>query len=158
MMLELGVDGLHFHDLRHTGNVLAAASGVSTRDLMTRMGHDSMTAALIYQHASTQADQAIAASMDARFEALQADAGRESQKPAERESSKRSRQSQWARMARGASGEQSRGGQDWNSDLLTWRNFPERVTRIELALSAWEADVLPLNYTRAPPRLAGRAI
>jgi hypothetical protein len=25
----------------------------------------------------------------------------------------------------------------------------ERVTRIELALSAWEADVLPLNYTRA---------
>jgi hypothetical protein len=26
---------------------------------------------------------------------------------------------------------------------------PERVTRIELALSAWEADVLPLNYTRA---------
>jgi hypothetical protein len=27
----------------------------------------------------------------------------------------------------------------------------ERVTRIELALSAWEADVLPLNYTRARP-------
>ena len=26
----------------------------------------------------------------------------------------------------------------------------ERVTRIELALSAWEADVLPLNYTREP--------
>jgi hypothetical protein len=26
----------------------------------------------------------------------------------------------------------------------------ERVTRIELALSAWEADVLPLNYTRVP--------
>ncbi len=26
--------------------------------------------------------------------------------------------------------------------------FVERVTRIELALSAWEADVLPLNYTR----------
>ena len=25
----------------------------------------------------------------------------------------------------------------------------ERVTRIELAFSAWEADVLPLNYTRA---------
>ena len=27
----------------------------------------------------------------------------------------------------------------------------ERVTRIELALSAWEADVLPLNYTRERP-------
>ena len=24
----------------------------------------------------------------------------------------------------------------------------ERVTRVELAFSAWEADVLPLNYTR----------
>jgi hypothetical protein len=29
----------------------------------------------------------------------------------------------------------------------------ERVTGIEPALSAWEADVLPLNYTRAPARL-----
>jgi hypothetical protein len=28
------------------------------------------------------------------------------------------------------------------------------VTRIELALSAWEADVLPLNYTRVPPLTA----
>ena len=28
----------------------------------------------------------------------------------------------------------------------------ERMTRIELALSAWEADVLPLNYTRGGSR------
>jgi hypothetical protein len=32
--------------------------------------------------------------------------------------------------------------------ILTWAYVSERVTRIELALSAWEADVLPLNYTR----------
>ena len=32
---------LHFHDLRHTGNTLASQTGASTRDLMTRMGHDS---------------------------------------------------------------------------------------------------------------------
>ena len=32
---------------------------------------------------------------------------------------------------------------------LTWRSTLERVTGIEPALSAWEADVLPLNYTRA---------
>jgi hypothetical protein len=31
---------------------------------------------------------------------------------------------------------------------LAARSLLERVTRIELALSAWEADVLPLNYTR----------
>jgi hypothetical protein len=30
-------------------------------------------------------------------------------------------------------------------------SYLERVTRIELALSAWEADVLPLNYTRVRP-------
>ena len=34
---------------------------------------------------------------------------------------------------------------------MTWDFAMERVTRIELALSAWEADVLPLNYTRARP-------
>ncbi|MEJ7707299.1 MAG: tyrosine-type recombinase/integrase [Nocardioidaceae bacterium] len=60
-----GVANLHFHDLRHTGNVLAAGAGVSTRDLMTRMGHDSMHAALIYQHATTRADRLIAAALDA---------------------------------------------------------------------------------------------
>ena len=39
---------------------------------------------------------------------------------------------------------------------VTWAFVAERVTRIELALSAWEADVLPLNYTRTPAG-AGRA-
>src|SRR5262245_53814388 len=38
--------GFTFHDLRHTGNNLAAASGASTRELMHRMGHSSMRAAL----------------------------------------------------------------------------------------------------------------
>jgi hypothetical protein len=35
--------------------------------------------------------------------------------------------------------------------LPNWTFTVERVTRIELALSAWEADVLPLNYTRVRP-------
>jgi integrase len=46
----VGAEGLHVHDLRHTGNHLAASSGVGLRDLMARMGHDSERAALIYQH------------------------------------------------------------------------------------------------------------
>jgi integrase len=62
---ELGLAGLHFHDLRHTGNTLAAMSGVSTRDLMARMGHDSVRAAIIYQHATTEADARIAAALEA---------------------------------------------------------------------------------------------
>lgn len=56
----LGVPGLHFHDLRHTGNLFAAQAGVSTRDLMARMGHDDMRAALIYQRATSEADRQIA--------------------------------------------------------------------------------------------------
>src|SRR5581483_4327537 len=42
--------GFHFHDLRHTGNQLAARSGATTRELMHGMGHGSMGAALVYQH------------------------------------------------------------------------------------------------------------
>ena len=59
-----------FHDLRHTGNTLAAAAGASTRELMHRMGHVSMRAALIYQHATATRDQEIAAAMDARITPL----------------------------------------------------------------------------------------
>ena len=43
---EVGMAHLHFHDLRHTGNTLAAATGASTRELMARMGHASAEAAL----------------------------------------------------------------------------------------------------------------
>ena len=64
LVASIGRPGLHFHDLRHTGNTLAAGSGASTRDLMARMGHDSMQAAVIYQHATTRADRAIAAALD----------------------------------------------------------------------------------------------
>lgn len=56
----VGLDGLRFHDLRHTGNTLAAATGASTKELMTRMGHASPRAALIYQHATEERDKAIA--------------------------------------------------------------------------------------------------
>ena len=31
---SIGTEGLHFHDLRHTGNQFAAASGAGLRDLM----------------------------------------------------------------------------------------------------------------------------
>jgi len=60
--------GFHFHDLRHTGNQLAANSGATTRELMHRMGHGSMRAALIYQHASTERDRRIAQEMAAMVE------------------------------------------------------------------------------------------
>ncbi|MGI5524758.1 tyrosine-type recombinase/integrase [Micromonospora sp. CA-259024] len=57
---QIGQPHLHFHDLRHTGNTRAARTRASTRGLMARMGHDSSQAALIYQHATAEADRAIA--------------------------------------------------------------------------------------------------
>ena len=59
--------GLVFHDLRHTGNTLAAGTGASTRELMARMGHASPRAALIYQHASAERDRAIAEALAAQI-------------------------------------------------------------------------------------------
>ena len=72
----IGAPELHFHDLRHTGNTLAARTGASLRDLMQRMGHDSPAAALIYQHASAEADRAIAAAVGDAIEAAR-DSGQE---------------------------------------------------------------------------------
>ena len=42
---------------------MAAATGASLRELMERMGHSSSRAAMIYQHASRERDEAIAAAM-----------------------------------------------------------------------------------------------
>jgi integrase len=44
----MGLKGLQFHDLRHAGSIWASEAGTSTKDLMARMGHDDMRAALIY--------------------------------------------------------------------------------------------------------------
>ncbi|WP_037972478.1 tyrosine-type recombinase/integrase [Streptosporangium amethystogenes] len=61
---EMGLPGLHLHDLRHTGNMLAAESGAGLKDLMARMGHDNVRAAMIYQHAVRGADRTITDAID----------------------------------------------------------------------------------------------
>jgi integrase len=60
----VGVEGLRFHDLRHTAATLAIAAGASTRELMVRLGHSSSAAALRYQHVMAGRDTAIAAALD----------------------------------------------------------------------------------------------
>ena len=60
--------------------MLAAASKVTTKDLMARMGHDSMEAALIYQHASREADKSIAAHLNAQLEGLASDGKKKAKK------------------------------------------------------------------------------
>lgn len=58
-----GRPDLRFHDLRHTGATLAATTGATLADLMQRLGHSTAGAAMRYQHAAQDRDQAIAAAL-----------------------------------------------------------------------------------------------
>lgn len=55
-----GRPDLRFHDLRHTGAVLAAQAGATLAELMSRLGHTTPAAAMIYQHAAADRDTEIA--------------------------------------------------------------------------------------------------
>jgi integrase-like protein len=55
-----GLPTIHFHDLRHTGNMFAADAGAGLRELMDRMGHSTTRAALTYLHGSDERQRAIA--------------------------------------------------------------------------------------------------
>ena len=68
----IGMEGLHFHDLRHSGNQFAANTGAGLKDLMARMGHDSERAALIYQHEARGADKRITDAIDFHVQAERA--------------------------------------------------------------------------------------
>ena len=58
-----GRPDLRFHDLRHTGAVLAAATGATLAELMARLGHSTVSAAMRYQHAAADRDKVIAAAL-----------------------------------------------------------------------------------------------
>lgn len=53
-------DDLRWHDLRHSGAVLAAATGATLAELMARLGHSTPQAAMRYQHAAQGRDRQIA--------------------------------------------------------------------------------------------------
>lgn len=55
-----GRPDLRFHDLRHTGATLAAATGATLAELMARLGHSTPGAAMRYQHAAQERDKEIA--------------------------------------------------------------------------------------------------
>ncbi|WP_189244145.1 tyrosine-type recombinase/integrase [Planobispora rosea] len=61
---DTGLPKIHFHDLRHTGNTLAASAGASIRELMERMGHSSTRAAMIYQHSTDERQREVARKLD----------------------------------------------------------------------------------------------
>ncbi|MCU1497831.1 MAG: putative prophage phiRv2 integrase [Acidimicrobiales bacterium] len=68
-MNALGIEGMKPHDLRHTGNTLAAMTGASTKELMARFGQSTARAALIYQHATEDRDREIADALNGLIEA-----------------------------------------------------------------------------------------
>jgi len=58
-----GRPDLRFYYLRHTGAVLAAATGATLAELMARLGHSTVSAAMRYQHAAGDRDNVIAAAL-----------------------------------------------------------------------------------------------
>jgi integrase len=57
---QLGLTGLHFHDLRGCAATLAAIAGATTAELMHRLGHATPDVALRYQRATADRDVAVA--------------------------------------------------------------------------------------------------
>jgi integrase len=55
-----GRPDLTFHDLRHTADTLAAATGATLPELMYRQGHATPHSAIRYLHATKQRDQVLA--------------------------------------------------------------------------------------------------
>lgn len=61
-------EDLRWHDLRHSGAVLAAQTGATLAELMARLGHSTPQAAMRYQHAAQSRDRVIAERMAAALE------------------------------------------------------------------------------------------
>jgi len=62
---KAGRPDLRWHDLRHTGAVLAASTGATLAELMGRLGHSTPAAAMRYQHAAAGRDHQIAQALSA---------------------------------------------------------------------------------------------
>jgi integrase len=60
--------GLRIHDLRHhAATLVARMPGITTKELMARIGHASPRAALIYQHATAERDRKVADFLNAQI-------------------------------------------------------------------------------------------
>ena len=62
---KAGVPQVRLHDLRHVAQVFAAEAGATLPELMTRLGHATPAAALVYLHARADREAALAAALGA---------------------------------------------------------------------------------------------
>jgi len=83
--VSVGQPDLHFHDLRHTAGTLSAATGASLKELMARLGHSSVRAAMMYQHATRDRDRAIAQALGALVREVRRDQAESPDDPAGRQ-------------------------------------------------------------------------
>lgn len=65
---SVGRDDLRLHDLRHTGAVMAAQAGATTRELMDRLGHSTAEMSMRYQHVADGRQDEIAKRLSAMAE------------------------------------------------------------------------------------------
>ena len=74
---SVGLEGLRFHDLRHTCAAFLIASGAHPRALMERLGHHSITITLdTYGHLLPSLDDALTGALEDRFQATDPDGPR----------------------------------------------------------------------------------
>lgn len=63
-MRDMGLEGVRVHDLRHTGQTRAAREGATLADLMARLGHSTVNAAMRYAHAADDHGREVADRMN----------------------------------------------------------------------------------------------
>ncbi len=61
---QLGITEVHFHDLRHAAGTIATQQGATMREVMSRLGHSTTSAAIRYQKAAADRDRALAERLD----------------------------------------------------------------------------------------------
>jgi integrase len=61
---HIGRPDVRFHDLRHTGQTLAALAGATQAELMQRLGHSTAAAALGYLHTTQDHSRGVAQALD----------------------------------------------------------------------------------------------
>ncbi|MDQ3662848.1 MAG: site-specific integrase [Actinomycetota bacterium] len=65
---KAGLEGVRFHDLRHSAVALAIAQGAHPKEIQARLGHSSITTTLnVYAHLFPSLDEQLANRMDDAF-------------------------------------------------------------------------------------------